>query len=461
MRSPDMQKQKAPVSFQLATRILESFGKRGLYEESVELLTSLLSQELTRKEEQYTKLHLGKAFGFLHQHPEAKKHLFDVLHYFEEVEDFAGRVECLNHLAFTFLRNGELREAKTFLHLAKSNPVKSVYSTIIQQMIFLDEKRYQNVFTLGEDILKSGDTYCVGIFYNNLGVAFNSIGEIEKSIENYEISKDFFVSGEYFCYTGIVENNLAMCYLSLNNFRLAQRKIENAIRIFDSCKNRPRLASALDTQAQIYFTLKDFDKALSAINKSISILRRFENVFYLLTSYETKIRVLVSHNSNKEALQVYGEAFQIAKTCGEEWLANFVTRIAELFDSLPPRWYLQEETSQIHELRQKTLMFPEGFKLDVNYFCVEIRCPKLKSFGLLKGDVAIVAETVFNHGDLVAVCAENGKVSIGILSLEFDLLAIEIPNCEPIVFERTAKILGKVIGTGEITKFSAIYVKLL
>jgi hypothetical protein len=56
---------------------------------------------------------------------------------------------------------------------------------------------------------------------------------------------------------------------------------------------------------------------------------------------------------------------------------------------------------------------------------------------------------------------ENGKVSIGVLSLELDLLAITIPNCEPVVFERSAQILGKVVGTGKITNLSQIKVKIL
>jgi tetratricopeptide (TPR) repeat protein len=214
-----MQQQKAPVSFQSATAILETFEKRGLYEESVALLVAFLQEKLTRKEEYYSKFYLGKAYGFLHQHQEAKTYLFESLHYFEEVEDYSGRVECLNHLAFTFLRNGEIREAKTFLQLAKYNPIKSVYSTIIQHMILLDEKRYHHVLLLGEDILQEGNAYCVGVFYNNLGIAYDCLREIEKAIESYETSIGFFENCEYFVNIGAVANNLAMCYLSLNNYR--------------------------------------------------------------------------------------------------------------------------------------------------------------------------------------------------------------------------------------------------
>jgi hypothetical protein len=78
-----------------------------------------------------------------------------------------------------------------------------------------------------------------------------------------------------------------------------------------------------------------------AIKKSIFILRRYKNVFYLLESYETQIRILIAQDAITDALRAYGEAFELAKTCGEEWLNNYINKIGKLFDSLPPKWFLQ------------------------------------------------------------------------------------------------------------------------
>jgi hypothetical protein len=437
--------------------------RKGLYEQADKVIEGLIAQNFSEIENHEFLLMQGKVKGYLLEHELAKNLLFTAFEFFKENNNKEKTIECLNHLAITCLRNGEIKEAKAFLNSVL--PLKDDFSIVVLQMVLLDEKKYIDVINLS--LPQNTDSYITAAFHHNSAFAYRNTSEIDLAIENYQIAYDFFVLCEHFAYSGSVQNNLAFLYLKQNNFSQAHLYVDKALIIFQECENHARYASALDTKANIYFIEKKYDEALEFINQSIEILKTHRNNFYLLESYETKIKICFELDNYETASKVFSTAILLAQTyCGEEWTNNFIKRFANLMPKIdfskPKGIYLEQELSRLQESVSKKFVFPTDYKLTCSHFVIETTNSLLyKQFGIKRNTLLVVAEIEVTNGDVIAVLIKKTQTAIiGMLQSEFGVSALEIPDSSIIFLDEKHEILGKIIGTGEIEN-EQIIVKML
>jgi tetratricopeptide (TPR) repeat protein len=427
--------------------------RKGLYEQADKVIEGLLCKNFSEIEKHEFLLMQGKVKGYLLQHEFAKNLLFTAFEFFRENNNKEKTIECLNHLAITCLRNGEIKEAKAFLNSVR--PLKDDFSIVIEQMVLLDAKDNKAVIELS--IPKNADLFITANFHNNLAIAYQQSHQIDLAVENYYIACDFFVLCEHFAYSGSVNNNLANTYLDQNNFGQAHFYVDKALEIFKECENHARFASALDTKANIYFIEKKYAVALEFINESIKILNTYKNNFYLLESYETKIKICFASDDYQTATETFKTALFLAQTyCGEEWTNKFTERFANIIPKIdrnkPAGIFLQQELSRLEEVKNKGFVFPADYESCGRHFIVETTNNQLyKQFGIKRNSLLAVAETAVKNGDLIAVLEnETQTVIIGTLQNEFGVTALEMPDSMPIFLDEKHKILGKIIGTGKV-----------
>ncbi len=442
--------------------------RKGLYEQADKVIEELLAKNFSEPENHEFLLMQGKVKGYLLEHELAKNLLFTAFEFFRENNNKEKTIECLNHLAITCLRNGEIKEAKAFLNSVR--PLKDEFSIVVEQMVLLDTQNFQAVVYL--DLPKNADSYITANLHNNLAVAYRNTNEIDLAVENYQIAYDFFVLCEHFAYSGSVQNNLANTYLDQNNFGQAHFYVDKALEIFKECENHARFASALDTKANIYFIEKKYVVALEFIDESIKILNTYKNNFYLLESYETKMKICFAAGDYETALQTFSAGILLAKTyCGEDWTNNFIERIAGTIPKLdhrkPAGVYLEKELSKLEEVENKGFVFPDDYESGGRHFIVETTNSLLfEQFGIERNTLLVVAEVVakdivVENGDLIAVLIKKTRsVIVGTFRHEFGVTALEIPGYMPIFPDEKHKILGKIIGIGEV-KNEQIIVKVI
>ncbi len=432
--------------------------RKGLYEQADKVIEGLLANNFSETENHEFLLMQGKVKGYLLQHEFAKNLLFTAFEFFRENNNKEKTIECLNHLAITCLRNGEIKEAKAFLNSVR--PLKDEFSIVVEQMILLDEKCFQKVLEL--DLPKNANAINTAHFHNSIAMALRNTSQIDEAVENYRIAKQFFELCEHFVSIGLVENNLAYLYLTQNNFEQAHFYVDKALEIFKECENHARFASALDTKANIYFIEKKYAVALEFIDESIKILNTHQNNFYLLESYETKIKICFASDDYKTASETFKAAVFVAQTyCGEEWANKFTERFANLIPKLdrskPAGVYLEKELSKLEEIENKGFVFPEDYESGGVHFIVETTNSQLyEQFGIERNTLLVVADIVaedivVENGDLIAVLIKKTQsVIVGTFRNEFGVTALEINNHSPIFLDEKHKILGEIIGTGEV-----------
>lgn len=410
-------------------------------------------------------LRCGSLIGF-HGHnkqiPDAqeisKNLLTEARHRFLDIYNVEKITECENYLALAYWRIGEAREAEIWIeeslshNLPNSNETR-LYANIIKCLVFLSIKRYEeiisNLTNLENDFLNCSD-YCLkGDFYNNFAVALKNLGRTKEALSKFELARYYHQKSRHKIYLGTVENNLAQLYKSENLFTRAHQAIDSGTKIFRQIKDRTREGFSLDTKAQIYFAERKYAEALKTVEKAIGILKKSENLAYLVETYSTKSKILLYLDDFTAATFSLFDAVQIARVyTGEEAANDLVKEFEKTLlekNKIAAEKLSAENQSDIENLK---LVLPASISHYKEIQGVWIKNSHLEKVGLRKNTLAIVAQGEIKRGDLAAISEiETGAVICGFYDCDFGIVCLEGTNSDPQLFdEKSIKILGKIVG---------------
>ena len=92
---------------------------------------------------------------------------------------------------------------------------------------------YQLSLTIATEV---GHKNCEGTVYNNLGSAYQSLGEVRKAIEFYQLSLTIARETGNKSLEGAVYNNLACCFCSLEDFLEAEEYCRSSVRMLEEAR---------------------------------------------------------------------------------------------------------------------------------------------------------------------------------------------------------------------------------
>jgi tetratricopeptide (TPR) repeat protein len=410
-------------------------------------------------------LRCGSLIGFLghnKQIPNAqeksKNLLTEAHHRFLDIYNVEKIAECENYLALAYWRTGEAREAEVWIeeslshNLPNSNEIR-LYANIIKCLVLLSIKKYEeiisNLSNLEDDFLNCSD-YCLkGDFYNNFAIALKNLGRTKEALSKFEVARYYHQKSHHKIYLGTIENNLAQLYKFENLFTKAHQAIDRGTKIFKQIKDRTREGFSLDTKSQIYFAERKYTQALKTVEKAICILKKSENLAYLVETSLTKSKILLYLDDFTAATLSLFEAVQIARVnTGEEAARDLIKEFEKTLlekNKIADENLFEEDQSDIDNLK---LILPSSISHYTEIQGVWIKNSHLENVGLRKNSLAIVAQTEIKRGDLSAISEiETGAIFCGVYDCDFGIVCLEGANGEPQLFdEKSIKILGKIVG---------------
>lgn len=419
-------------------------------------------------------LRCGSLIGFLghnKQLPNAQEKSKDLLteahRRFLNIYDIEKIAECENYLALAYWRTGELVEAETWIEeaLFRELPIISqvrLYAFIVKCLISFQSKKFKsdvkNFVAFENDFLKYGCNSLKGDFFNHYGLILRNLDRKSEALEKYKLAKHYHQKSGHQIYLGTVENNIAFLHKSENNFIEAHQAIDNATEIFKQIKDRTREGFSLDTKAQIYFAEGKYVEALETAEKAINLLKKGENVAYLVEAYLTKTKILISLDDIASATLCLSDAVQFAKAqISEESAKNlaqeFETAIRQRTSPIISKIFTEKELVA----GNLELFLPSSIAHYKKYQAVRIKNRHLEKTGLKPGSLAIITDDdEVMRGDLVAITEiKDGAISCGFYDADFGIVCLESPNSDPQLFdENEIKILGKIVGVCDTEKNS-------
>ena len=425
-------------------------------------------------------LRCGSLFGFLghnKQIPNSQEKSRNLItrarNMFIEFYDVEKIAECENYLALSYWRTGEINEATIWLdesfshNLSPSNHTR-IYTYIIKGLVLFSAEQYAEILNLlkpiEKHIRKCTDVCLNGAFYNLIGNCRENLGDVSGGLKILELAKDCYQKGGHQVYYAVLLNDLAFLYQTCGDFDKAHQTIDASTKTFKKIKDRSREGFSLDTKALIYYSQSKFKEALSTIEKAIKILTPGENTSYVVETYGTKIKILISMDDITAATFCLIEAVQIAKTQISE--ARAESLIKEYEASLRRQLASPKEILPDAEIAEDTQPDVKPQKEDVSLDGIELILPSplsnfkdiqgvwinnthLENAGLTKDSLAVVVPAgEVKRGDLIALEEiEDQNVSCGFYDNEFGIVCLEGGDGEPLLFDETKiRILGKIVG---------------
>lgn len=425
-------------------------------------------------------LRCGSLFGFLghnKQLPGSQEKSRNLLTFarnlFLENYNIEKIAECENYLALTYWRTGEFNEAKVWLdesfshNLPDSNQTR-IYSYVIKGLVLFSAQQYKEVLDLFlpiEKTVRNCPDFCLkGAYYNQIGNAREKLGDIPNALQTLELAKNYYQKARHQVYYGVILNDIAYLCKTIGDYEKAHQMIDASTQTFKKIKDRTREGFSLDTKANIYLAENRFEPALKTVEKAVEILRSSENAGYLIETFNTKIKILISSDDLTSATFCLMEAVEIAKKQISEEAANnlvknYETCLREHLES--SKNILSDEKSNAENTKYNSLknataayndlelVLPPLLSIYEDIQGVWINNTHLENIGLLKDSLAVVVPSEkIARGDLVAVEeTETGYVNCGFYDCDFGIVCLEGKDCEPLLFdEAKITIIGKIVG---------------
>ena len=397
-------------------------------------------------------------YGFRHQivgaQERSKDVLSDAMRRFERLNNVSKVTECQSYIALGYTRTGELEESKVWIEEALSQDVSNkdssrLHAHLTKSLILLLAKDYLGnisyCLAVEDDFRRYGDAFLNGSLSTNIGLSYKNCSLFAEATRYLTLARAFHEKSHHKVYLGTVHNNLAQLNKTQRRFDAAHESVDAAIKLYRQVKDRNREGSSIDTKAQIFLAEKKLTEALSAADKSIAMLRKSDNAYFLVESQLTRSKILLLADRFTDAVLQLVDAVNIARVQNSEEAARILIRDFEaaLHESKRP-----PDDSQAIEKDELELVLPPSLGNYSEYRGVWINSPHLESFGVKQGSLAIVVPEAVKRGDLVAI-TETGsdQVICGVYDSEFGIVCLERGNEDPQLFnENDIRILGKIIG---------------
>jgi CHAT domain-containing protein/Tfp pilus assembly protein PilF len=170
---------------------------------------------------------------------------------------------------------------------------------------------------------------------NNIGVVYDSLGEMQKALEKY--NEALPIRRAVGDRRGEAEtlNNIGAVYYALGETRKALEKYNEALPISRAVGDRSGEAETLSNIGAIYWSLGDLQKALEMFNEALPIGREIGDRSGEATTL-SNIGVMYLHlGETRKALEKLNEALPISRAVGDRRLeATTLSNIGQVYNSL-------------------------------------------------------------------------------------------------------------------------------
>lgn len=266
--------------------------------------------------------------------------LISAVEIFDENKISERAAEAKINLAFCYWNSGEVSEAEAILDIVEAEFRKDLFHPtylrvcINRLLICFWKQDIESAFKIIEKI-NSSMQFCTDLrlqamFHNQAGIFHRAAKKYDKAVFHLNEAIRFAGEKDNKLFIAINLNNLAFLYKEIKDFQKALDYISKSIDEVNKIKYQGLLPHTLDTKALIYLDWDKSDEALEAIDQSIELFKQGEDYRGLTDALWTKIRCLFRLKRSEDALFTYGELHQIAiEQIGEAAVKKFAKNLAE------------------------------------------------------------------------------------------------------------------------------------
>jgi tetratricopeptide (TPR) repeat protein len=256
----------------------------------------------------------------------------------ENLQDKAAEAKVM--LAHCYWNTGEIEESEALLEMVEAefgeNLTHPIYLKIcINRLLTLIWKKdfdaaLEIIEIISASIADCGDLRLDVKFHTEAGIFYRLTKKYEQAVFHYNeaIRKAEKIGSPISA--ALVLNNLAFLHKEIKRYAQAIIYVNLAIKTAGEINSRGWLAHFLDTKSLIFLDSGHPDPAYKTICEAIEIFREGEDAAGLVDALWTQVRCLLRLKQKQEALTVFGELQEIARTrIGEAAAQKFACSLSD------------------------------------------------------------------------------------------------------------------------------------
>ncbi len=379
----------------------------------------------------------------------AQDFLTEAIDIFSRCNNFARIVEGCNLLAWSCLRLGRLAEAKAYLEISLEQPISQTSIWRIQAhnhlaFVHLYEDNHEEAYQVLKKIEpvaeKCDNAYILARYHNQFALVLMKLGENERALRHFELSKHYLEITGNKKYQGLIENNLAWLFLAKKDYQSAHLHANEALKIYRQAKDVGREGDTLETKAQLFLAESKYSEAFAVIDKAIELLLKADSYGDLLKSYLTKCIILLSLGKQVEALGIFAVAHELAATkIGEEKAIEISRLFRDYFLSAQKNPKPEPSSAQVNEKDSQNtneikdvcrVELPEEINPHADHVILRVENDYFDSYKISEGTLLLVERCVEIPDNSFAVLRDKDDCYyIGFVVYHRDLKLYQLGFC--------------------------------
>ena len=247
----------------------------------------------------------------------------------EDLQDQKGMAGAYERVAEDLIVQGRLKEAKNYaqkaITICETNDLKNelVYAITIAGSVAINEKNNEEAYdlfnrALTEAIKQNFDDLFLSDFYNNRGNALKRLGKYSDALKDYKIAHTMAIKANYANAIAPTIANLGEVNLLLGNYKEALPFALETVRLQEKSRDKSNLTEAYFHVSTIYEKLKNYEKSLEYLKKSMNLADSIKSV----ESDSTMSGMLTKYESKKKENTILAQGKEISQQRKIQWLGG-------------------------------------------------------------------------------------------------------------------------------------------
>lgn len=227
--------------------------------------------------------------------------------------------------------SGDEQKRQAYSQQVKSlrHPKSDISAHLYQSKQEKNKQLRQLISLLDESNTLSDKAY----IRNQVGLLFYSIGELDKSLFNFQQSHDLYKEANQSFDIAVVLNNISQVLITQGYNEKSLKHLEKALKILEDNNERQSSGATLNNIGQVYSLLGNYDDALINYKTALKISKEFNDKSGISSALNNIASVFHVRGDYANALRYFNESLIVCKETGDKaGISKILNNTASIYE---------------------------------------------------------------------------------------------------------------------------------
>lgn len=262
--------------------------------------------------------------------------------YFRELKDEFALANVLNNSGLTLLKKGDYENTSIrfqeavdlYVKLNRLDKASRTYNNL--GLVFLDINDLDKAMTFFEKSMTASkeidddDTYFIAM--NGKGDALSALFKIREALVLYDSVYDYFEKNNQLYFLAKVGHNIGACYTELGEYEKASVYLSRSLTLKKQFNDQEVIASGYESLAFLSQKQKKYSQALLFVDSAIQVGSNLDNLYLVSSNTRLKSNILLGLGDYKKASKSFAEYVVLQDSLTEVLQTEKITELNNKYE---------------------------------------------------------------------------------------------------------------------------------